>query len=548
VVLKGLLNSGDLDAFKAAVSEKQFLAEVEHPLIVEIYNFVTAADGTSYIVMEYVGGTSLNNLVKQRTASNNGTYAPVPPDQAIAYLIEVLPAFSYLHNLGLLYCDFKPANIIQVGDGVKLIDLGGVRRAEDNDSAIYGTVGFQAPEVADRGPSVASDIYTIARTLAVLVFEFRRSTSEYVDRLPTPDQVPVFAEHDSLYRLLLKGTATAPEDRFQTAEELREQLLGVLREITSLEDGDHRSTPSMYFETLSIASDGFEWSDIPKLRADSADPMAPWLEGVTADDSTRLLELLDSAPEQSPAVRLARATAALASGDIERSRTECDAVLRDDPWDWRAVWVSGIAALRTGDLPAAVAAFNAVYGQVPGELAPKLALARACELSGEVEVAGRLYSVCARTDGTYAAPAQFGLARLAGVDGRRNDALVALGRVPAVSRAYGAARRQRAQILAGDNAASPAALAQAIDEARSAGLAHDELVAIEVGVYTAALAQVVEHGPRADLSIGGVAMRESELRVALEHGHRAAARLTNDRDARVRLVDDANRVRPRTLR
>ena len=67
VVLKGLLNSGDPDAFRAAVSEKQYLAEVEHPLIVEIYNFVTAPDGASYIVMEYVGGTSLNDLVKQRT-------------------------------------------------------------------------------------------------------------------------------------------------------------------------------------------------------------------------------------------------------------------------------------------------------------------------------------------------------------------------------------------------------------------------------------------------------------------------------------------------
>ena len=72
VVLKGLLNSGDPDAFRAAVAEKQYLAEVEHPLIVEIYNFVTAPDGASYIVMEYVGGTSLNDLVKQRSQQQGG--------------------------------------------------------------------------------------------------------------------------------------------------------------------------------------------------------------------------------------------------------------------------------------------------------------------------------------------------------------------------------------------------------------------------------------------------------------------------------------------
>ena len=243
VVLKGLLNSGDPDAFRAAVSEKQYLAEVEHPLIVEIYNFVTAPDGASYIVMEYVGGTSLNDLVKQRTKQQGGAYSPLPVEQAIAYMIEVLPAFSYLHTSGLLYCDFKPANVIQVGESVKLIDLGGVRRIGDDESPIYGTVGFQAPEVARDGTTIASDIYTVGRTLAVLVFEFKGSTSEYVDARPTPEQVPLFAEHDSLYRLLLRTTAKAAEDRFQSADELREQLLGVLREVTSRDAGDFRSVP-----------------------------------------------------------------------------------------------------------------------------------------------------------------------------------------------------------------------------------------------------------------------------------------------------------------
>jgi serine/threonine-protein kinase PknG len=159
VVLKGLLNSGDADALAAAIAEQRFLAQVEHPLIVEIYNFVAAADGAFYIVMEYVGGRSLNNILKDRMAANRGLFSPIPVDQAIAYLVEILPAFSYLHSLGLLYCDFKPANMIQVGDGLKLIDLGGVRRVDDEVSPIYGTVGFQAPEVPRDGCSVASDVY-----------------------------------------------------------------------------------------------------------------------------------------------------------------------------------------------------------------------------------------------------------------------------------------------------------------------------------------------------------------------------------------------------
>ncbi|HWJ66133.1 MAG TPA: serine/threonine protein kinase, partial [Nocardioides sp.] len=123
VVLKGLLNSGDPDALAAAIAEQQFLAQVEHPLIVEIYNFVTH-EGAGYIVMEYVGGKSLKQILKQRMAANGGAYDPLPVDQALAYILELLPAFQYLHDLGLVYCDFKPDNMIQVGDAMKLIDLG----------------------------------------------------------------------------------------------------------------------------------------------------------------------------------------------------------------------------------------------------------------------------------------------------------------------------------------------------------------------------------------------------------------------------------------
>ena len=192
VVLKGLLNTGDKDALAVAIVERQFLAQVEHPLIVEIYNFVTH-DEAGYIVMEYVGGTSLKQILKERMRANSGRFDPLPVDQALAYILEILPAFSYLHDLGLVYCDFKPDNLIQVGDAVKLIDLGGVRRIDDMDSAIYGTVGYQAPEVAQVGTTVASDIYTIGRTLVVLITEFRGYQTRYVASLPSVADTPVFA-------------------------------------------------------------------------------------------------------------------------------------------------------------------------------------------------------------------------------------------------------------------------------------------------------------------------------------------------------------------
>ena len=75
VVLKGLLNTGDKDALAVAIVEQQFLAQVEHPLIVEIYNFVTH-DDAGYIVMEYVGGTSLKQILKDRMRAQQRPVRP----------------------------------------------------------------------------------------------------------------------------------------------------------------------------------------------------------------------------------------------------------------------------------------------------------------------------------------------------------------------------------------------------------------------------------------------------------------------------------------
>lgn len=553
VVVKGLLNAGDPDAFRAAVAEKQYLAEVEHPLIVEIYNFVAAPDGASYIVMEYVGGQSLNNLLKARMKANGGRFAALPLDQAIAFMIEVLPAFSYLHGLGLLYCDFKPANVIQVGDGLKLIDLGGVRRMDDDASPIYGTVGFQAPEVAAEGTTVASDIYTIARTLAVLIFEFKGYQSSFVDRLPPAEEVPLFAEHDSLYRLLLRATSPRPEDRFQTAEEMRLQLLGVLREVVAhgRQGAVTRSTPSTVFEAPAVASDRLDWHDLPRLLPDPADPLHAWLQALTTDDPAARRELLSKAPEHTPALGIEIAYTELALGRPPEAERAARALLDADPWDWRAVWLQGLAALHAGRASDAVGAFNTVYGQLPGELAPKLALALACELATEYDIAERMYQVCARSDATYVAAAQFGLARVAAATGRRDAALAALDAIPATSRAFGDSRRKRAVLLAAASGQEHRVedLDAAANELASANMEAPERAALRVQIYEAALRRVLSSpaGSLAKASVGGVPAAEAPMRRALESAYRDAASLQADRGERIRLVDLANQVRVRTL-
>ncbi|MEW1797700.1 tetratricopeptide repeat protein [Streptomyces niveus] len=253
VVLKGLLDTGDQDAMEAAISERRFLAEIEHSNIVRIYNFVEHLDQRTgsmdgYIVMEYVGGKALKEIANERRAPD-GKRDPLPVEQACAYGIEALEALGHLHSRNLLYCDFKVDNAIQSEDQLKLIDMGAVRRMDDDESAIYGTVGYQAPEVAEVGPSVASDLYTVARTLAVLTFDFQGYTNVFVDSLPDPDNIEVFRTYESFYRLLVRATDPDPARRFASAQEMAEQLTGVLREVVALQTGRPRPALSTQFGT-----------------------------------------------------------------------------------------------------------------------------------------------------------------------------------------------------------------------------------------------------------------------------------------------------------
>ncbi|MGW2667141.1 tetratricopeptide repeat protein [Streptomyces sp. NPDC001272] len=276
VVLKGLLDTGDQDAMEAAISERRFLAEIEHSNIVRIYNFVEHLDQRTgsldgYIVMEYVGGKSLKEIANERRRPD-GRRDPLPVEQACAYGIEALEALGHLHSRNLLYCDFKVDNAIQQQDQLKLIDMGAVRRMDDVESAIYGTVGYQAPEVAELGPSVASDLYTVARTLAVLTFDFQGYTNVFVDSLPDPEHIEVFQRYESFYRLLVRATDPDPGRRFASAQEMADQLTGVLREVVALQTGRPRPQLSTLFGPELRVPDTELYEDTPTARVSRLGP------------------------------------------------------------------------------------------------------------------------------------------------------------------------------------------------------------------------------------------------------------------------------------
>ena len=184
--------------------------------------------------MEYVGGTSLKQA--------RGDKLPVA--EGIGYMLEILPALGYLHSLGLAYNDLKPENIMVTEAQLKLIDLGAVSRI-NSFGYLYGTPGYQAPEIVRTGPTVATDIYTVGRTLAALTLDLRTRKGRYVEGLPEED--PVLTEYDSFARLLRRAIDPDPRRRFGSAEEMTGQLLGVLREVVAQDSGAPRPGLSTVF-------------------------------------------------------------------------------------------------------------------------------------------------------------------------------------------------------------------------------------------------------------------------------------------------------------
>jgi serine/threonine-protein kinase PknG len=581
VVLKGLLNTGDADAMAAAVAEQQFLAQVEHPNIVRIYNFVqhvSQRDGETagYIVMEYVGGKSLKQI--RLDARQRGGAVPIA--HALAYALEILPALGYLHDRGLVYCDFKPDNVIQTEEQLKLIDMGGVRYV-DGDGPIYGTVGYQAPEIETEGPSPCSDLYTVGRTLAVLTFEFVGFQGKYQFKLPESE--PVLTGHPSYARLLRRAAHPDPGRRFQSAGEMSEQLTGVLREVLSVGDGQPRPAFSGLFspELRAIGTDlvpatadgngaltvpapptAEVIAGLPAPLTDGSDPAAGYLatlaglapaaqaqalRGAVAGDGG-----VPPAVSGSPETRLALVRALIAAGELTAAQA-CLAELPADQADWRATWYGGLCELAGGRPDRARTAFSTVYDELPGELAPKLALGFAAEAAADT-AAARYYFGLVWTIDRSCVSAGFGTARACLAGGDRVAAIAAIAAVPETSSHHAAAQIAAVRLLvAGGSGQSENDLRQA--DLRLGKLSLDdndprrhqlgvEILRAALDWVSAAPAARRSGAQAASQRILGYEPNERALRFGLERGYRALANLVPER--RVELVDMANSVRPRT--
>jgi serine/threonine-protein kinase PknG len=562
VVLKGLIDPDDPDNRQAAVAELKALADASHPNIVTVFNVVrhphplTGRD-VDYIVMEYLSGKSLKQLREERPASD--PYLPV--DQVCGFALEVLAALDHLHvQRGLLYCDLSADNVIHSTSGVKLIDLGAVRRIDDRDNPIFwGKPGYQDPKITTSGPSVVTDLYALARMMAVLSFPFPGFSAD--ELIPGPDQVELLGHHPSFAGLLRRATNPDPHRRFASAAEMAEQLEGVLREVRALREDRPFPAASTQFgpELRVVGADPDTFAIVnpdpvaaalalPDPQVDPADSHAGLLATISAegpDETERVLAALaDPSPETR--LRVVRARIELCHPD---TGDDLDALADQQPGDWRVDWYRGLNSLVEGDVDAAWQHFTAVLDALPGEAAPKLALALCAERKeGAAKLAARYYATVWRTDRSYVSAA-FGLARVCFALEDIAGTAAALEDVPESSRYADTARL--CAILARARGC-PAGQPPIADFFTAA----EQLVTLKLDDQRRelAIAEVLEAVLRWEqwppepipATLFGHRLNQRGVRDRLEAAYRELARLAPTRAERIVFVDRANDRRNRS--
>jgi eukaryotic-like serine/threonine-protein kinase len=211
--------------------EIKLMASLNHPNIAALRTAFTA-DNQLYMVMEYVEGVTLADKLEK---------GPIPVNDAVNYISQVLSAVGYAHQQHIIHRDIKPANMMLTPQGViKLMDFGIARAGEERSLTMTGTtmgsLSYMSPEqVKGEATDARSDLYSVGVSLYEFVTGQRPFTASsdysimaaHVKEAPKPPVELHPGLPATLNEIILMAIAKDPGLRFQTAEAFRNALSSV---------------------------------------------------------------------------------------------------------------------------------------------------------------------------------------------------------------------------------------------------------------------------------------------------------------------------------
>ena len=213
----------ELDFCERFRNEAQAMAQLSHPGIVSVHDFGQTTNGLLYIVMEYVEGTDVQQMVAQQGRLHSA--------HAMAVTAHVCDALAYAHSRGIIHRDIKPSNIMVSSDGVvKVADFGLAKISQEGRTGItqsgvtMGTLHFMAPEALTLGAAVdqRADIYAVGVMLyQMLTGKLPQGLFE-MPSLQVPGLDP---RYDGIVAKALREDRAV---RYQEASELRHDLDAIL--------------------------------------------------------------------------------------------------------------------------------------------------------------------------------------------------------------------------------------------------------------------------------------------------------------------------------
>jgi serine/threonine protein kinase len=238
VLRRDLLNAADTEGFLAKFREEALVAaHLDHAGIVSVYGYGEEA-GYAYIAMEYVEGHSLRDCFERKVAFSIG--------DSVDIMSQLLEALQYAHEHGVWHRDIKPANILISHSGqLKVADFGIARTdpsTSDGAEDVMGTPGYIAPEtyLSDTFDNRV-DVFAAGAVLYQLfagVPAFAGTAEQimlqacYENPLPPSmaSGLPALRQYDAI---VLRSLAKRPEERYSSAAEFREALLGAHGAVTN---------------------------------------------------------------------------------------------------------------------------------------------------------------------------------------------------------------------------------------------------------------------------------------------------------------------------